>query len=77
MAQPHVWVYGEEDEGFRIHVNIPKLSHHYNKTFGPFTLIFKSWDEVHSFEVEICATAENLPDKIESKIPVKVECYKA
>jgi len=70
---PTFYLEGEPDVGFLIRVTIPKLNHFVQQTFGPFELMFNSWDDVNSFNVNRQIIAANLPEKIESEIPFLID----
>jgi len=72
-GEPWLKVYSEPNGGYKLNLCIKKLNQYKHYCFGPIEIMFSSWDVLKPFQIEGNLTSSSLPDKMELKIPVRVE----
>lgn len=67
--EPSASVDGSREDGLHLLLRVPNLNHHRQVSFEKLFARIRSWDDAVPFEAELTATASNIPDRIERRIP--------
>lgn len=59
---------------YDVEIKIQKLQHNLSEEIEIFIITYPSFDKVFSFAIDYTIVAENLPDKVQGKLHVKVSC---
>ena len=64
---------GDVDDGFSVHLHIPKLRHGKGALFADFFGVLRTWEEAKPFQVRWTLAADNLPERKEGTLAFLVE----
>jgi hypothetical protein len=70
--EPSMDIDRNSQDGFNVLVDIPKIKHYESMEFDTIAAVFKTWDVIQPFEIDLNVTAENIQEKVTRKIPVIV-----